>query len=96
MTLRVSDELLEQVRRRAGAEGRSMNDYVTRILEAAVNPDVADTEVQQIRERLARAGVLAEEDPARGRRPDRTELARARAEAGQGTPLSDLVSENRR
>lgn len=96
MTLRASEELLEQIRRRAEAEGRSMNDYVTRVLEAAVNPDLADTEVQQIRERLARAGVLAEEGPSPGRRPDRTDLARARAEAGEGTPLSDLVSESRR
>lgn len=72
-----------------------MNDYVTHVLEAAVNPDLAGDDAERTRERLARAGILAQGRPSRARRPDRAALARARAEAGRGTPLSDLISEDR-
>lgn len=95
MTIRTSDELLDRVRRAAEYEGQSMNEYVTATLDARANPDSAVTEVERIRERLAQAGLLAEGPPSRKQHPDRRELARARAAAGTGTPLSDLVSERR-
>ncbi|MBA3742668.1 hypothetical protein [Sporichthya sp.] len=51
-------------------------------------------EVTRIRERLALAGLLAEVDgPVE--RPDASQVAAARAEAGRGTPLSDLVARGR-
>ena len=95
MTWRTTDELLERVRRQAAGQGRSLNDWVTAVLAAASDPATAGSEATQIRERLAHAGLLAATGPAR-RRPDAARLARARAAAGRGTPVSDLVSDGRR
>lgn len=58
MSWRSSDELAERVRRAARASGRSMNDYVTAVLDAATDPDLAGDEATAPRERLARAGFL--------------------------------------
>jgi hypothetical protein len=49
-----------------------------------------------VRERLARAGLLATGTPRTGVRPYPETLARARAAAGQGTPLAEIVAEDRR
>ncbi|MGH9000465.1 MAG: transcriptional regulator [Acidimicrobiia bacterium] len=94
MTWRGSDELIERVRRSARRQGRSMNDYVSAVLDAATNPDLAGDEAVRLRERLARAGVLA---PAGGqrRRPPKAQLSRARAAARGGVPLSQLVDDGR-
>jgi hypothetical protein len=96
MTWRTSEELLERVRRQAKAQGRSLNDWVTTVLSAASDPAHAGDEAQELRERLARAGVL--DDPAGPpvARPAPARVARARAAAGQGTPLADIVSSSRR
>jgi hypothetical protein len=94
MSWRAPDNLLDRVRQVAADTGWSMNEYVTRVLEAATDPALADEGAQQTRERLARAGLLAETG-SRRQRPDRAELARARRQAGRGTPLSDLVSSGR-
>jgi hypothetical protein len=48
----------------------------------------------RLRERLARAGLLAPLEGARTR-PDAGRVAAARAAAGRGRPLSDLVDEGR-
>lgn len=96
LTIRASDELIERVRRAAEYEGESMNEYVTETLAARTDPELAGTEIERIRERLARAGLLEQSGPSRAERPHPDELARARAEAGRGTSLSDLVSEGRR
>lgn len=71
-----------------------MNDYLTRLAEAAVNPDLADDELGRVRERLARAGLVAPPGSPR-RKPDREALAAARRRAGAGTPLSKLVQRER-
>jgi hypothetical protein len=94
MTWRPSDELLERVRRAAERQGRSMNEYVSAVLDIATNPHLAGTEVSLLRERLDRAGLLAHADQ-RHRRPPAEEVVRARAAAGRGTPLSTLISEDR-
>lgn len=71
-----------------------MNEYLTRLAEAAVNPELADDELQRVRERLARAGLVAALGSPR-RRPDRQALAGARRRAAAGTPLSELVRRER-
>src|SRR5271155_4673159 len=88
MTWRAPADLIERVRRAAGRQHRSMNDYVTAVLDAATNPRLAGSEAESLRERLAQAGE-------RRRRPPREEAAGARRRAGAGTALSQLVSEDR-
>lgn len=94
MTWRSTNERLERVRRAAQAHGRSMNDYVTAVLDVATNPNLGGTEWERLRDRLAAAGLLAEPGAPR-RRPPAPKVARARAAAGQGTKLSELVTEER-
>jgi hypothetical protein len=91
---RAEDELVERVRQAAEAQGRSMNEYLTRVLDAATNPELADTEIERVRARLMRAGLLVT-PPLRRARPDERALARARRAAGRGSSLSDLVERDR-
>jgi Arc-like DNA binding dprotein len=94
MTWRAPADLLERVRRAAQRQHRSMNDYVTAVLDAATNPRLAGSEAERLRERLDQAGLLAEPGEPR-RRPPGEEAAGARSRAGTGTALSQLVSEDR-
>jgi hypothetical protein len=96
VTWRVPDELLEQVRRQAERHGRSLNDWVTTVMAAASDPAHAGDVAAQVRERLARAGLLEEPSGRPPRRPDARGVKAARARAGTGTPLSELVAEQRR
>lgn len=95
MTWRSDDELHGRVRRAARAQGRSMNDYVNAVLDVATDPNLAGSEAERLRERLDRAGLLAPAGAPR-RRPDRAKVVKARAAAGRGTPLVELVDEGRR
>ena len=98
MTWRASEELLERVRRQACEQGRSLNDWVTVVLDAASDPATADGQAQRLRERLGRAGLLEVPDvtvPVGPARPTPERLAAARAAAGRGTPLAQLVSDGR-
>jgi Arc-like DNA binding dprotein len=94
ITWRADAELIERVRRQAEQHGRSMNDYMTRVLDALTNPELAGDEAQRMRERLARAGLLAPPGAPRTR-PDPKALAKARRAAGRGTSLSDIVGHGR-
>lgn len=94
VTWRGTDELVERVRRAAREHGRSMNDYVTAVLDAATDPDLAGSDADRFRERLARAGLLASPGTPRTR-PPAARVASARAAASRGTPLSRLVAEQR-
>lgn len=94
VTWRAADELVQRVREVAQRQGKSMNEYLTQVLDAATDPELAGDEHTRVRERLRRAGLLAEAGSPR-ERPDPAEVARARAAAGQGTPLSQLVAEER-
>ncbi|RFU21310.1 transcriptional regulator [Geodermatophilus marinus] len=94
VTWRVRDDLLDRVRTIAGRHGWSVNEYLTRVLDAATDPDLAGEPYAQIRERLSLAGLLA--PPGRvAVRPDAGQVAAARGRAGTGTPLSDTVSADR-
>jgi hypothetical protein len=94
MTWRAPAELIERVRRAAQRQRRSMNDYVTAVLDAATNPRLAGGEAERLRERLNQAGLLVEPGEPRSR-PPRDEAARARGRAARGTALSAIVSEDR-
>lgn len=95
VTWRAPAELVERGRQAAAREGRSLNEWITRLVHAATDPELAGSDVERLRERLARAGLLASERPRKRRRPDPEAVTRARREAGRGTPLSTLVSEGR-
>jgi len=92
----VPDDLIGRLKDAAQESGRSVNSWATDVLWAAVDPELAGEEAARVRERLARAGLLATGRPRTGARPDPEVLARARAAAGQGTPLSEIVAEDRR
>ena len=96
MTWRASEELLERVRKQAVQQGKSLNEWVTAVLDAVSNPDTAGSERAQIRERLAVGGLLqAQSSEPEASRPSRRQFEAARAAAGHGTPLSDLVAKGR-
>lgn len=94
VTWRAPDELVERVRRTAMREGRSLNEYLTRLARAATDPEFAGSDVERLRERLSQAGLIAPAGAIR-RRPDPEEARRARREAGHGTSLSDLLARER-
>lgn len=94
MTWRSTDELLELVRRATDRQGHSMNEFVTAVLDAATDPELASSDAERLRERLDRAGLLVPAGPSR-RRPDSDRVEAARTKAGTGTPLSRLVDEGR-
>ena len=60
MTWRAPADLIERVRRAARRQRRSMNDYVTAVLDAATSPRLAGSEAERLRERLDQACLLAE------------------------------------
>lgn len=94
VTWRAPDELVEQARQVAHREGRSLNDYLTRLVRAATDPELAGSDLERLRERLAMAGLLAGAGAPR-RRPDPAAVTKARRKAGQGTSLSELVAQER-
>jgi predicted HicB family RNase H-like nuclease len=94
-TIRVPEKLAGQVRATAEAAGRSVNGWVTSVLSAAVDPDLAGDEAQRVRERLRQAGLLYEPPRRRIRRPSPEEIAEARRAAARGKSLSEYVSEDR-
>lgn len=94
VTWRAPDDLVDRVRSVAAAEGRSLNDYMTRVLRAATDPELAGDEASRVRERLARADLLVPSGSPR-ERPDGQRLAEARRAAGAGTSLADIVVDDR-
>lgn len=91
---RAPDELVGRVRHAARAHGWSVNEYVSRVLAAATDPDTAGDVAVAVRERLSRAGLLAPGGEPRAR-PSSRAVAAARRRAGTGTSTSDLVSAGR-
>ncbi len=97
ITVRADPELIERVRDDARQLNRSMNEHVVKLLEASTDPAHASDEHAEVRERLRRAGVLSEWPrlPADRWRPTQAQIDDARAAAGRGTPLSQIISELR-
>lgn len=91
---RVDDELLERVRDAAREHGWSLNLYVTRVMDAATDREHAASGTERARERLSRAGLLAEAAPP-VRRPGRAAVRRAGKAAAGGSSVADLVSQGR-
>jgi predicted transcriptional regulator len=95
LTLRVPDDLANDLKRVAAERGQSVNALATQVLAAVVDPELAADPGQRLRERLARAGLLAGTAPLDKEPPDEDAVRRARAAAGAGKPLADYVSEGR-
>ncbi len=95
ITLRVPDDLAADLRDEAARLGFSVNGFVINGLRGWLDPDAEGDEVERLRAKLRRAGLLEEPEPYSGERPEPEALERARIAAGRGTPLSDLVSEGR-
>jgi predicted transcriptional regulator len=96
LTLRVPEELAERLKGVANGREESVNGYVVKVLSAAVDPELAGDEITGLKERLARAGLLLTPGRLQAKPPSAHALSRARAAAGRGRPLSDLVTEGRR
>ena len=92
---RADDQLVERVKRAALGSGRSLNEFVTVVLDAATDPSRSGTESERVRERLRNAGLLADPIPTKNSRPSRAAVAAASRRAARGVALSDLVSEGR-
>ncbi len=96
LTLRIPDQLADDLKAAAEWEARSVNALAVEVLTAALDPDAAGDEFERHRERLRRAGLLLEWEPdPTGVPPSEEETARARAAMAGGRTLSDLVSEGR-
>jgi len=96
LTIRLTDELSSELKTHAAGAGRSLNAWVVAVLQAAVDPELADSESERVRARLERAGLLARVEPSERAAPDAERVQKARRVAGRGTPLSSLVAESRR
>ncbi|MGI8749452.1 MAG: toxin-antitoxin system HicB family antitoxin [Thermoleophilaceae bacterium] len=95
ISLRVPESLAAELAREAADRGTSVNSLATTVLRAAVDPDFSGDEAERLRARLRRAGLLANPEGAAPDPPTSEELERARAAAGDGTQLSELVSAGR-
>ena len=95
LTIRADEELVARVKAAAQRRGRSMNEHVVAVLDAATNPELAGDEAERLRERLRLAGVVADLAPRSGPRPAADRVAKARRRAGRGTPLARLVTDSR-
>ncbi len=95
ITIRADVELMQRVKAAAVGLGRSMNDYVTAVLDAATNPEFAGAEIDRLRERLGRAGLLVVPLPRAGTRPSASAVAAAGHRAATGRSVADFVSDGR-
>lgn len=95
ISLRIPDELADDLKSEARNQKLSLNGYLTFVLRTATDPEFAGNEADQLRDRFRRAGMLSEWSKPIGERASREELAEARRKAGEGANLSDLVAEDR-
>ncbi len=95
ITWRADEQLVARVKMCAREQRVSMNEYLTRIAQAATDPSLSSNAIDEIRSRLRLAGLLSCFDAPDTQRPDDDAVAAARRRAGRGTPLSELVRTNR-
>ena len=95
ITVRLDEELAQQVKAHSAAQGRSVNNWLVALMNAATNPDLEDDELARTRARLERAGLLHVLEGTPTTRPSAERLAEARRAAGAGKPLSAFVSDGR-
>ncbi|WP_423919495.1 transcriptional regulator [Candidatus Poriferisodalis sp.] len=95
ITWRADDELVARVKVSAQHQRVSMNEYLTRIAQAATDPSLLSNEIEEIRSRLRLAGLLSDFEAHDAVRPDEEVVEAARRRAGPGTPLSELIRANR-
>lgn len=95
VTLRVDDETWAAVKDAAKREGTSANGYVARVLTAVTDPASAGDDLERLRERLRRAGMLEEPPRTTKQRPSAAAVRAAGRRAGRGKPVSDYVIEGR-
>lgn len=96
LTIRLDEQLAQHVKAHASALDQSVNGWVVTVLRAATDPDLAGSDAERTRARLARAGLLVTTAlPARRTRPSPDRVRHARRAAGRGTPLSKLVADAR-
>lgn len=95
ITVRLDDELADAAKRVAAQEGVSLNGWMVMVVRLATDPDNEPTGIERTRERLRRAGILAEWPRSTKTRPSEEALARARAEGGKGTPSEVLIRQDR-
>jgi plasmid stability protein len=60
LTLRIPDDLHRRLKAEAAERGTSVNLYAQAVLAASIDPETATTEIERMRERMRRAGLLAE------------------------------------
>lgn len=93
---RADDELVTRAKQRAQALNKSLNEYVTAVVEAATDPRHAGSEAAELRERLGAAGLLAEPFARPSApRPRPEEVRAARRRAARGKPVSEILLEDR-
>ena len=95
LTVRLPDELLEEVKRNAARFELSLNGWALMVIRAAVDPENASDAVSRTRERLERAGLLMVPEHKDLPKPDPKRLKEAGRRLARGTALSDLVSQDR-
>ena len=95
ITVRLDEELAEAAKRVAAQEGLSLNGWMVMVVRMATDPDNEPTGIERTRERLRRAGILAEPRRSTKKRPPEELIARARAAGGRGTPSEVLIRQDR-
>lgn len=95
ITVRLDDELADTAKQVAAEEGLSLNGWMVMVVRLATDPDYAPTGIERTRERLRRAGILAEWPRSTKTRPSEEALARAGAAGGRGTPSEVLIRQDR-
>lgn len=96
ISLRIPDDLANDLRDEARSRRLSLNGYLTFVVSTAVNPELAGSEAERLVERFRRAGLLETWTKPVGDRPSPEEVKKARAAASKGKPLSELVIEGRK
>jgi len=98
IVVEVTDEQRARLEEAASVRGLRVDAWLAEVGLRAAERQAAPTvdQVERMRRELAEAGLLMEVPRLTRQPPDPERVARARAAAGRGKPLSDIVSEDRR